>query len=374
MNKYKLYLLSLLGLSIVFFITIRICAQYIIKPSMIEIIESQLSSSKREANEFATMIQISMENGNELQDVVDGMNRAISNTHLENAFLCVFDWSGKLVMYPDATKVNSPSEIEQIIAPAVGDIVTAEEFYDFLTTSTMGDENANTSSKIVYIAASDFLVAAHLNVEYFLNSKERLQNRYYTILLIVTLIMVLFSLGIIRLISNFYDGKLEQKNLKLEDGVLNLSKLNASLESYQENLSEIRQMAVQDTESKEVIINESTVKEPSKQRLLTYVRNEMLSIATEEIAYIYVDNTITYVIRKDGKRSTSSESLDQIFSTLNESSFFRANRQIIVAISAIDKIIKFGNSKLKIQVKPESEIDIIIGKNKAAAFKQWLDS
>jgi hypothetical protein len=44
-----------------------------------------------------------------------------------------------------------------------------------------------------------------------------------------------------------------------------------------------------------------------------------------------------------------------------------------VAISAIYKIIKFGNSKLKIQVTPASEIDIIIGKNKAAAFKQWLD-
>jgi len=374
MSKYKLYLLTLLGLSVVFFITVRIGAQYIIKPSMIEVIESQLSSSKREANEFATMIQMSMENGNEWRDVADGIKRAISNTHLENAFLCVFDWSGKLVMYPDATKVNSSPEVEQVIAPAVGDIVTAEEFYDFITTTNIDEENSNASSKIVYIAASDFLVAAHLNVEYFLKSKERLQNRYYTILLIVTFIMVLFSLGIIRLISNFYEGKLEQKNLKLEDGVLNLSKLNASLESYQQNLSEIRQMTVQDTEVKENTVEESSSKEPSKQRLLTYVRNEMLSIATEEIAYIYVDNTITYVIRKDGKRSTSSESLDQIFSTLNEKSFFRANRQIIVAISAIDKIIKFGNSKLKIQVRPESEVDIIIGKNKAAAFKQWLDS
>jgi len=31
------------------------------------------------------------------------------------------------------------------------------------------------------------------------------------------------------------------------------------------------------------------------------------------------------------------------------------------------------NNKLKIQVKPKSEVDIIIGKNKASAFKQWLD-
>jgi len=67
------------------------------------------------------------------------------------------------------------------------------------------------------------------------------------------------------------------------------------------------------------------------------------------------------------------DSLDQIYSNLNTTSFFRVNRQIIVAISAIEKIIKFGNSQLKIQVSPASEIDIIIGKNKAASFKQWLD-
>ena len=103
------------------------------------------------------------------------------------------------------------------------------------------------------------------------------------------------------------------------------------------------------------------------------MRNEILSIATEDITYIYVENTITYVVRKDGRRSTTGESLDLIYSYLDERFFFRVNRQIIVAISAIETITKFGNSKLKIQVNPTSDVDIIIGKNKAASFKQWLD-
>jgi len=58
---------------------------------------------------------------------------------------------------------------------------------------------------------------------------------------------------------------------------------------------------------------------------------------------------------------------------LDEKSFFRVNRQIIVAISAIKKITKYGRSKLKVEVEPIAEIDIFIGKNKAAAFKKWLD-
>ena len=179
-------------------------------------------------------------------------------------------------------------------------------------------------------------------------------------------------MGTIRLITSYYESQLALKSSQLEDGVLNLSKLNDSLENYQNKLGELTSIRnTETTASTATITAAETTKE--KQRILTYVRNELMPVSTEDIGYIYVENTITYVVQKDGKRSTTSESLDQIYSYLDEASFFRANRQIIVAISAIDKIIKFGNSKLKIQVTPASEIDIIIGKNKAAAFKQWLD-
>ena len=108
-------------------------------------------------------------------------------------------------------------------------------------------------------------------------------------------------------------------------------------------------------------------------RILTYLRNELLSIATEEIAYIYTEHTITYVVDVHGKKSTTNSSLDELYSGLNDSYFYRANRQFIIAISSIQKIIRYGNNQLKIVVNPNSEIDIIIGKNKAAEFKQWLN-
>jgi len=53
--------------------------------------------------------------------------------------------------------------------------------------------------------------------------------------------------------------------------------------------------------------------------------------------------------------------------------FFRANRQFIVSIQAIDRIVKFGNSALKIETQPSTDQEVVIGKNKAANFKQWLD-
>jgi len=75
---------------------------------------------------------------------------------------------------------------------------------------------------------------------------------------------------------------------------------------------------------------EEAIKDLPKKRLLTYIRNELMPVSIEDISYIYLENTITYIIRKDGKRFTANDSLDQIYSSLDGKLFFRANRQIIV--------------------------------------------
>jgi len=111
-----------------------------------------------------------------------------------------------------------------------------------------------------------------------------------------------------------------------------------------------------------------------KQRILTYLRNELHIVPVVDIALIYTENTITYVVRSNGQKSVSSESLDTLFSCLDKNCFYRANRQIIIAAAAISKVIKMGNCRLKVEINPESELQIFIGKNKSASFKMWLNS
>jgi hypothetical protein len=190
-----------------------------------------------------------------------------------------------------------------------------------------------------------------------------------TAFLILGLVLLLLFLIIIRILSLQYERIIEQKTARFEGGILNLSKLNSSLENYQKSIAKLKTETINSTEED---TNEVEQKE-SKQRLLTYIRNELMPIALEDIAYIYAKNSISYVVRKDGKRYTANYSLDQLYYSLDPKLFFRANRQIIVAIYAIDKIIKYGNNVLKIEMQPVSEIDIIIGKNKVAVFKKWVD-
>jgi DNA-binding LytR/AlgR family response regulator len=240
-------------------------------------------------------------------------------------------------------------------------------------------EDALEASEIVRLDAipnSDLIVVTHINLRNVITKFNRFKNKYSFIFIILGLIILVIVFAIIRYMSNYYYEELERKSTRLEDSMLNLSKLNASLENYQKNIAIEKEKQAKEEEKeieKAIASGDDVIKDLPKKRLLTYIRNELMPVGIEDISYIYLENTITYIVRKDGKRFTANDSLDQIYSSLDEKLFFRANRQIIVSIYAIDKIIKFGNSSLKIETKPSSEIDIIIGKNKASSFKQWLD-
>ena len=365
MKNYRFYIYTLLTLLVFSITTTIIGVGYLSKSHTIQILENEIKSAQQQSRDIARMAEQSFQSEASKELIAGGIQSALENSDKENIFLCVFDWSEKLVSHPDVTLIGDKQEQAGGMKLVLGQAPTGEELYYQMISSEKPKEN---NTEIFYIEAIEnmgWIIAAHLNIEKVTLAMKAWKNQAYLAFSIMMLLIVLIVMGTVRLITSYYEAQLRLKSSQLEDGVLNLSKLNDSLENYQNKLGEFS--SLQSSEVSQIDVPKE------KQRILTYVRNELMPVATEDIAYIYVENTITYVVRKDGKRSTTSESLDQIYSFLDERSFFRANRQIIVAISAIDKIIKFGNSKLKIQVTPASEIDIIIGKNKASAFKQWLD-
>lgn len=386
MKYHSNYLYPTVCLSIVLIIIALVFTPFFTRLSMNIVLSNEIEAAQQEAYIIATMSESVTENDDKIK-LKKRIQKSINNTHTKNVFNSVLDWSGKYICYPDKKQIGVAPPLNEALASGIQNIVTGEELYEMV----FRKKDTVTTSEIISltpVSESDWIIASHINKEHVIAQTTIIRTQLYIALLITGLVVLIFFLASIRFISNYYEKQLALKSTKLEDGVLNLSKLNSSLENYQKNLADfkreqqdqkkvIQEKITEDLEDQQeniISLEETkTSKTPNKQRILTYVRNELLPVATEDISYIYVENTITYIVRKDGKRSTSNESLDLVYSYLDEKLFFKANRQIIVAISAIETITKFGNSKLKIQVNPVSEIDIIIGKNKAAAFKQWLD-
>ena len=73
-------------------------------------------------------------------------------------------------------------------------------------------------------------------------------------------------------------------------------------------------------------------------------------------------------------RSLAAEmSLDDIDAQLDPAQFFRATRQQIVNISSVRRVSNWFNRRIKIIVSEYPDIEVVVGREKVARLKQWLD-
>ena len=367
MKKEKLYFSTFISIAIVFLLIASFSLQYFIKISVNELLEVQVESSKREVNEIASFIDFQLSSGLDKQLIASHIQKTIENTDSETWFISVFDWSGIEVCNPDKTRISQKIQSNEHLLSSLKEKNNSEDLYELLVNGKMlNTDNSVLESEIIFIAPlkkTDWIVAANVNISKVRNQVKNIKNNFYIIFAIMGVLIILLSFLVVRFIGSRYEKQLELKNSDLASEVVNLSKLNADLVTYKEEV-------VNTSDSKEQV---ETTSDINKKRILTYIRNELVPVDIEDISHIYTENTITYVVCYDGKKSTTSASLDDVYANLDSLLFFRANRQFIIGIKAIDKIIKYGNSQLKILLQSDAEVQIIISKNKAAEFKQWLN-
>ena len=370
MKNYPYYLYTTIGFVFLYTLITIISTSFFTRISFENKLSKNIEVAQQKANLLSTLSEgpLAEDSKNKLKARIQ---KSITSTNNQMIFNSVLDWSGKYICYPNKKEIGKAPLEKDALQLGSQEKLNGKILYDFVFNNT--DKG---SSPIIFLSPvkdSDWIIASHINNDKLTEDFSNFKNRLYGTLALIGLISLLFIIISLRAISIYYQKLFTAKSSQLEDRVLSISKLNLSLENYQKSLEDFTSGQKENQIEKPIEETSETDNQKIKHRILTYVRDEILPVATEDIAYIYVENTITYIIRKDGKRSTSGESLDLIHSYLDNRFFFRVNRQIIVAITAINTITKYGNSKLKIQVQPTSEIDIIIGKNKAAAFKQWLD-
>lgn len=110
-----------------------------------------------------------------------------------------------------------------------------------------------------------------------------------------------------------------------------------------------------------------------KSRFLVKKGQQLLSIAVEDIAYFLSEDKVTFLVVKN-RRYPINYTLDEIERLINKNYFFRLNRKLIVHFKAIQKIHKYFNSKLLVEITPALSEKIIVSREKATIFKRWLDS
>lgn len=118
------------------------------------------------------------------------------------------------------------------------------------------------------------------------------------------------------------------------------------------------------------------LKHPEKKyrsRFLISGVDKFWSLRVEDIAYFYFEGRTTFAVTPNGREHILDLSLNKLEEQLDPAQFFRANRQMILNVDAIDQAVPSFKGKIKVVVHPPFKSDIIISEGKASAFKLWLN-
>lgn len=92
------------------------------------------------------------------------------------------------------------------------------------------------------------------------------------------------------------------------------------------------------------------------------------------MAYFYTANELACLVGYDGRQYLVDYTLEELEAVVDPLRFFRLNRQFIAQLTAIQKIHTYFNGKLKVELHPETTQEVLVSREKAPLFKNWLDS
>ena len=156
------------------------------------------------------------------------------------------------------------------------------------------------------------------------------------------------------------------KPVDTEDLIKAIAKSKAIIESKTKYPNEMGRIL-------ELINNKSAPASKYKEKFIVSHRKQWVPIPVSDIACFYRDN-INYIYTFNGEKYLLDfVTLEDVEELLDPNIFYRSNRQSIVNINAIASVKPHENQKLTLSLKAPLKLEIDISREKAPAFKKWLD-
>ncbi|MBL7964682.1 MAG: response regulator transcription factor [Flavobacteriales bacterium] len=110
-----------------------------------------------------------------------------------------------------------------------------------------------------------------------------------------------------------------------------------------------------------------------RERFLVKLGTKLLPVNISECAYFLHVEGATVLNTSAGKQHLLDQPLDELEGQLDPTIFFRLNRQCIAHVRSIAMVHQHFNGKLKVVLQPAASEEVMVSREKARAFKTWLD-
>jgi DNA-binding LytR/AlgR family response regulator len=110
-----------------------------------------------------------------------------------------------------------------------------------------------------------------------------------------------------------------------------------------------------------------------KTRFVVKVGEHLRTIEVQTIRYFFSQEKTTFCVTDDNRNHILDYTLEQLEEMLDPAEFYRINRKYLVRSVAIQDIISYTNSRLKLVLKGSQDNEIIVARERVQDFKSWLD-
>ncbi|MDV3947046.1 DNA-binding response regulator [Elizabethkingia anophelis] len=121
----------------------------------------------------------------------------------------------------------------------------------------------------------------------------------------------------------------------------------------------------------EKLLDEFRPKNYRTRFLLSY-RDGFKTVMVSDVLYFYSEQKITKARLTDGTDEIIPHTMDELEQQLDPKLFFRANRQFIICINAVQHVYNYFNNKLKVTMRKNTDVEIIVSRDKAPLLKNWM--
>lgn len=110
-----------------------------------------------------------------------------------------------------------------------------------------------------------------------------------------------------------------------------------------------------------------------KTRFVIKVGEHLKTVEVGAIRYFYSQEKATFCVTDENRNFILDYTLEQLEEMMDPNQFFRVNRKYLVGSAAIQDIISYTNSRLRLVLKGSQDNDIIVARERVQEFKTWLD-
>lgn len=110
-----------------------------------------------------------------------------------------------------------------------------------------------------------------------------------------------------------------------------------------------------------------------KKRFMVKTGQHIRSIATDDIIWFSSMDKATFATVRGGKSVLLDYTLEQLEGLIDHERFFRVSRRYIVSLEAVEDIITYSGSRLKLKIRHCTDDDLFVSRDRVQEFKAWLN-